>query len=311
MKKYILLLTSAGLLVFGCKKTTKNTFTPTDVTGTTVLKGTITKNVITPNGNGGWTSSARVSAQGIHVSVTVSKSSLYPNSSAQGADVYNAVTDANGNYNMTVKTNAGGVDAKITVDGYSATLDTIINGTLKTGLQYNYVGTNDQRTLIMGQNSQLDYNLTGSYANNVPGSLHTGTAMITGFVGVSLIKEALAGTLIVNSTTVYALPDTKVFMNFNNDAKSFTTGYYETTTDASGNYTFVVNTVNSGVTGFPQNGQIWVNDIATTRDTLKLNNTIKTGKAGVFKSVTQNQNAVFIGNIRNATNLTYTNFVSN
>lgn len=311
MKKYILLLASSGLLVFGCKKTTKNSFTPTDVTGTMVLKGNITKNVITPNGTGGWNNTTRIAAQGVHVSVTVSKSSLYPNSTAQGADVYHASTDANGNYNITIKANATGVDAKITIEGFTSTLDTIINGSAKAGLQYNYTGTSEQRTLVMGQNSQLDYSLTGSYVNTVPNSLHTGTAMITGFAGVTLIKEALAGTLVVNTTTVYALPGIKIYMNFNNDAKSFTTGYYETTTDASGNYTFVVNTVNAGTTGFPQNAQIWMNDLATTRDTLKLNNTIKTGKAGVFKSVTQNQNSVFIGNIRNATNLTYFNFVPN
>src|SRR5688572_20309064 len=107
MKNTILALSLTAILISCKKDDPNNTFTPTDVTGTTTVKGNISKNVITPDGSGGWTNSstARIAAEGVNIAITVAKKSLYPNSSAQGADVYRATTDANGNYSMNVKTN--------------------------------------------------------------------------------------------------------------------------------------------------------------------------------------------------------------
>src|ERR1041385_2007012 len=93
-------LAAAGLLVavIACKKTKENTFTPTDVTGTTVVSGHVDKKVVTPDGSGGWTTSSNggSAAQGVNVSITIAKSSLYPNSTAQGADVHSGIIDSNG-----------------------------------------------------------------------------------------------------------------------------------------------------------------------------------------------------------------------
>ena len=310
MKKSILALTVVAALA-SCKKETTNEFTQTDVTGTTMVKGNCSKNVITPNGSGGYTT-GRIPASSVTISVKVNKNSLYPNSNAIGADVYTGTTDANGNYAISVRSNGGGVNGVITIDGFTGTIDTLINGTTKTGLLANYPGTTFNRTLVMGQNSFADWSFNGNYVTTNPNTvLKIGTATITGSVGVNLIKEVLTGTLVTLTTTNVALEGQKVYLNFSNDPNTLGTRMYEATTDASGYYSFEVSTVASGTSGFNQNATIWVADFATTRDTIKANNTRKTGRAGVFSQSTLFQNGVYNNNIRNAQHLIYSSFTSN
>lgn len=310
MKKTILFL-SATVILFSCKKDTTNDFTQTDVTGTTTVKGNINKNIITPNGNGSWTTASRIPAAGINVSIKVNKNSLYPNSTAQGADIYTGTTNENGDYSIAVKSNATGVAAVISIDGFTSTLDTLINGTTKKGLYASYLGTTVNRTLFMGQSSQLDYGFTASNVTTNPNNIVAGTAVITGSVGVNFIKEVLTGTLITLSTTNVAVANHKVYLNFSNDPTTLTSKMYEVTTDANGVYSFNIATVASGTSGFNQNANVWVADYAATRDTIKVNNSIKTGRAGVFQQTNANQTGVYNNNIRNANNLNYGTFIPN
>src|SRR4051812_10659748 len=140
MKKLIILVSVTALL-YGCKKDSTENFYATDVTGTTIVRGNVSKNIITPNGSGGYTNTSLIPASGINVGIKINKSALYPNSNAQGADVYSGTTDNNGNYAITVKSNATGVAAMITIDGFAGTLDTLVNGTKRTGLYTTYTGT--------------------------------------------------------------------------------------------------------------------------------------------------------------------------
>ena len=311
MKKSILFLSVLAVMV-SCKKDETTEFTPTDVTGTSVLKGNVNKNVITPNGTGGWNTNARIPAAGVNVSVKVNKNSLYPNSTAQGADVYTGTTDANGNYTISVKSNATGVAALVTIDGFTGTQDTIINGVTKTGLYSTYAGTTNNRTLFMGQNSQYDYQFTAGVVSTNPNTvLKIGTAVVTGSVGMNFVKEVLTGTVVSITTTMVPVPNHKVYLNFSNDPNTQATKAYEAVTDASGYYSFTLTTVAPGTTGFNQNASVYVPDFATTRDTLRPNNTIKTGRAGVYSGTTINQNGVYNNAIRNATHFSYSSFTQN
>jgi hypothetical protein len=311
MKKSLLFLSVLAVMV-SCKKDETTDFTPTDVTGTSVLKGNVSKNVITPNGGGSWNSNARIPAAGVNVSVKVNKNSLYPNSTAMGADVYTGTTDANGNYSITVKSNATGVAAVVTIDGFTGTQDTIINGITKTGLFSTYAGTTNNRTLFMGQNSQLDYQFNASVVSTNPNTvLKIGSAIITGSVGVNFVKEVLTGTVISITSTMVPVASHKVYLNFSNDPNTQATRAYEAVTDANGYYSFTLTTVAPGTSGFSQNASIYVPDYAATRDTLKANNTIKTGRAGVYSGQTINQNSVYNNAIRNATHFSYIGFTQN
>lgn len=311
MKKSILALSIIALFT-ACKKENKKEFTPTDVTGTTVVKGNVSKNVITPNGSGGWLNNSRVPAAGVNVSIKINRNSLYPNSTAQGADVYSGTTDNNGNYAITVKSNATGVNAQITIDGFTGTLDTLINGQVKTGLYATYAGTTQNRTIFMGQNSTLDHSFNASLVTTNPNAIvKIGNATVTGSLGITYIKEILTGTVVSISSTVVPLTNHKVYLQFSNDPHTQAAKSYEVETDANGYYNFNLTTVENGTPGFSQNATIWINDFATTQDTIKADNSKKTGKAGVYQMKTIVENAIYNNHIRNAKHITYTSFTAN
>jgi hypothetical protein len=324
MKKSILSISLIAALftviLISCKKDETKSFTATDVTGTSVVSGNVNKNVITPNGSGNWTNSSRINVAGIRVSITVKKggfNGLYPNSTASGADVYSGVTDANGNYAITVKTNATGVLALVTIDGFSGTQDTIINGVTKTGLYATYFGTNTNLTLFMGQNEKFDHNFFGSNVSSNPNTIVIGTAIVTGSVSMNLVRKVTTGTVVSLSTTNIAVPaNVPVYLSFDKDPTQLATKVYQTTTSATGTYTFVINTVPStSSSGFNQDATIWVGDYATSRDTMNFNGTtflnILPGAQGVYNKTTTNQFGVYTSDIRNATNLNYGSFTAN
>lgn len=312
MKKSILAI-AITISLIACKKTETKEFVATDVTGTMTLKGNLSRNVITPDGSGSWTNNGRIPARGVGVAVKVNKNALYPNSNAQGADVYYGTSDSLGNYNVTVRTNATGVNAQITFDGFNATVDTIVNGKVIKGQYATYAAVNLNRNLTMGQNSQLDYNFVASnLVSNPNNNVRTGTAIVTGFIYVSTLRQVLTGTLTTLTTTNVGLANHKVYLNFNTDPNSLTSKSYQTITDGNGAYTFTVNTVESGTPNFGnQNASIWINDFASTRDTIAVNNTTKTGRAGVFQKQSTSQSNLYNGTIRNAINLTYNSFIPN
>ncbi len=311
MKKSIIIALSLTAILTSCKKDETNEFTQTDVSGTTILKGNVGKPIITPDGNGSAFISSRVPAVGVSVSVKVNKNSLYPNSNAQGADIYSGVTDVNGNYAISVKSNAQGVNAQITIDGFTGTQDTVINGVTKTGLYASYTGLSTTRQLFMGQNSLLDYYMTANVVSANPNTImKIGTAKVTGSVGVTIFKEVMTGTLSTITTTVEALANHKVYLNFNKDPNTIATKLYEVTTDASGRYSFDLSTISATTTAFPdQDATVWVNDFATTQDTVFVGSKgRKTGHKGVFSRQTITETEVLNNHIRNANNFNYSSF---
>ena len=319
MKKSFLAL-SITLALFSCKKKETTTdFKATDVTGTTVVKGNVNKNVITPNGSGGWINTNRVNMSGVVVTIKVNRGGslgLYPNSTANGADVYSATTDASGNYAISVRSNASGVAALITIDGFSGTEDTLINNVVKPGLYATYAGASITRNLFMGQNTTFDHNFTASNVSSNPNNVTIGTAIVTGSISMNLIRKVTTGTVVAFSTKNVAVPaNTIVYLSFDKDPTLLDTKVYQTTTNAAGGYTFNLNTVPLNTPGFNQNATIWVADYATSRDTLNYNgttflNTIP-GVQGVFDKATTNSNALYSSEIRNAINLNYSAFTAN
>lgn len=321
MKKSLLAL-SLTALFFSCKKE-KTEFTATDVTGNAVITGVCTKNVITPSTGtlGVWTTTARIPAAGVQVQVTVNKNSLYPNSIAQGADVYSTSTDANGKYSLSVKANATGVNALFTIVGFNGTQDTIINGTKKAGLYANYFGTQYNINAIrMGATyDQGVYNFIASNLSTNPNNILVGTAVVSGSVSINHVLTTKTGTALPTSVpggTNIAVPaGLTVYLSLDKDPTTLAPKMYTTQTDANGRYSFTLNTVNSGTSGFNQNASIWVADYATTRDTVRIvdgnNAPTVTGRAGVFNSISTNQNGVYTNEIRNATNLNYNSFTAN
>jgi len=323
MKKSIFALTLLAATAFvACKKKTTSDFTATDVTGTTTVKGTTTKNIITPNGGGGWMTTSRIPAAGVSVQIKVNKNQLYPASIAQGADVYSAVSDANGNWSMSVKSNATGVNAYMTINGFNGTLDTVVNSTTtKTGLYANYFGTSANITLLMG--TTYDYGVYNFNASNLTSNPNTvlmiGSAVVSGSVSLRhILKTVVTGTAAsttFNFTNTAIPSGATVYMTLDKDPTTLAPKLYTTTTDATGRYSFTFPTVPSGTPGFAQNATIWVADRAGSQDTVNVlngaNNGITTGLSGVHQSATTNQNGLFNNEIRNATNLTQNAFTPN
>jgi hypothetical protein len=158
MKNTILAL-SLTLVIFSCKKDdTESDFTATDVNGTSNVTGTLQKPVLVKTGTTTNVTSELAPATGIPITISVNKSALYPNSTSQGADVYHGTTDAFGNYLITVKSNANGVPARFSIDGFPGTIDTIVNGVPKTGRYHFFEGiTTTSLVLYMGHNTQVNY----------------------------------------------------------------------------------------------------------------------------------------------------------
>lgn len=322
MKKSLLILSAAALL-FSCKKDkTAGDFSQTDVTGTSVVKGNISKNVVIPNGFGGWNNNGRVNLAGVNVTIKVNKNSLYPGSQAVGADVYQGTTDANGNYAITVKSNATGVSALLTIDGFNATQDTVINGVTKPGLYATYLGTTSNRTLYSGTNDYFNFNFNASNLTSNPNTIQIGNATVTGSVGINYVLKSKAtptSSPVFSSTFVPAPAGTTVYLDFSNDPTILTTKRYQTTTDAAGNYTFVLATVSNTTPGFSQNANLWVNDVNKSRDTINVIGTgtaaivtgTVTGEAGVYNNASNSTNGVYTSEIRNAINIYYSSFSPN
>lgn len=324
MKKTLLAL-SLTVLFFSCKKDEKTEFTATDVTGTTVVRGSVSKPIITPtvvSGNTTWTNTARIPVANVVVQIKVNKNQLYPASIAQGADVYSGVTDANGNYAITVKTNAQGVNANWTIVGFTGTQDTVVNGVTKPGLWANYFGTTANVTLIMGQDYNAGhYNFNATNMTSNPNTIIVGSAIVSGSVGLQhFLKARTTGTAasVAFGNTITPIPaGTTVYMTLDKDPTTLATKWYTTTTDANGRYTFTFPTVNSGTAGFNQNATIWVADFAGNKDSIETINggagSIIPGssKAGIFGNSSTNQNALYSNENRNATHISLTGFTPN
>jgi len=321
MKKSILLLTLVTAAFFSCKKkTTATDFTATDVTGTTTVQGVCTKNIVTPNGSGGWTTANKVPATNVLVQMKVNKNQLYPNSIAQGADVYSATTGTNGAWSMSVKSTANGVNGYMTIAGFNATQDTLINGNVKAGLWANYFGTSMNVTLFMGTTYDAGtYNFAASNLNTNPNNIMIGTALVSGTVGLQhWLKTVVTGTAAstsFGSTVTPIQAGTTVYMSFDMDPTLMAPKMYTATTNSSGGYTISVNTVAMGTSGFNQDATIWVADHAGTKDSIQTINggagTVIFSKPGVHGNASTAANALYNNEIRNNAHITLTTFTAN
>jgi hypothetical protein len=342
MKKSLLALTLTAAL-FSCKKDIEQkSLSAEDTTGDGWLKGNLRKTVITPNGAGGWQSTANVPAGNVNITVRVNTNGaggIYPNSSYNSTQVFTGSTDAQGNYVIPVKSSGtgAGVTAAVMVEGFIGTQDTVINGTTKTGRTCQYIGTSANQTVYKGQTTW--YNpAVWSFANGNmgvvtdlqnPNAAWIGTAVVTGSVSKSYIRWLTTIQTATPTSTVSAQSNTNVpvsggnvYLTLNSDPFSLGAKVYQTTTNSSGQYTFNVTTVNNGTAGFPtQNSTIWVSDLVASRDTVKVTVTMNgtttisnvtatpftTGDFGVYNGsgLNQAQNGLFSNEVRNAVNINY------
>lgn len=313
MKKSILAIGLVAVL-FSCKKKEENEFTATDLTGTTVVTGTITKDLFTlaPNGSNNLTvTNLPVPAEGVALTLSVQKfggGGLYPNSNgnnADGFDVYSATTDATGRYSISAKTNGRGVNATLRTVEFNGTKDTLLGTTVKTGLLVKYPALSGNLVLIKGQSTVWNVNATSQTLVNAPNVINAGTATLTGTLGINYVKKRTN----FNLDTTLALSGATVYLEYDRDPVTLQKKIYTATSDATGRYTFTINTPNQGVSNFNQQARIWVNDRAATRDTFTVANSRVTGRAGVYSQVgPATYNNIYSTVIRNQANLTYTNF---
>lgn len=325
MKKSIIALTLVTAVFFSCKKKETTTeFEATDVTGTTAVKGVCTKNVVTPNGSGGWITTNKVPAVGVLVQLSVEKNELYPNSIAQGADVYSSTTNATGDWSMSVKSNATGVDGFLTIAGFNGTQDTIINGVTKTGLYANYFGTSmNLNNLIMGTTYEAGvYDFSANNLTSNPNNIMIGNGVISGTVALThWLKTVTTGTAASTSfgSTNIAIPaGVTVYMSFDKDPTLLAPKMYQTTTGVGGAYAFNnIATVAMGTTGFNQNATIWVADYVGGKDSIQTVNggagTVIPGstRPGVFGNASTAANALYNNEVRNNAHITLTTFTAN
>lgn len=290
MKKSFLTI-GLAVLLFSCKKPAKTTFTPTDQTGIATLKGNITKQQA---------ATSPVPVSGVNVSVKINNTDLYPNSpTATGSQVYNGTTDANGNYNISVRTVGGiGCPALITINNVVSTFDPI------TGTQATFAGTvNSTMRLITGVTQDFDYSMMNS--SNL-GTLTTGTATVMGTIKVVFFKENPTG---VYTPTSYSLANHTVYLDFDRDPSTQVVKTYSTTSDANGNFSFNITT--TAAAGYNDKAKLYVVDYPTTQDTIKLIGGTVTGKPGYYQNTFINLTGLQPTNISNGNTLTYGSFSPN
>ncbi len=318
MKKSLLAL-SLTALFFSCKKETKTEFTATDVTGTSTVYGVVMKEIVKPNGSGIWTS-GYVPASGVLVQIKVNKNQLYPNSYAQGADVYSATTDANGKWSINVKTNANGVQGYYTINGFQGTRDTVVNGVTKTGLYANFFGTSSWDNFIMGQNYEYGVHyMSAQNLSNNPNNIQIGTAVVSGSVNTRHILSTKTGTnlpVVIGTTNMPVPAGVTVYMRLDMDPTTLAPKMYTTTTNANGVYQFTgISTVDWFTSGFDQDADIWVEDYATTQDTIRITDattvTRITGKSGVYGDTWTFQSSLYTNEIRNGVHIFMNSFTAN
>lgn len=298
MKQSILVIGIAAML-FSCKKKEENNFSATDMTGTTVVEGIATKQIggnVTP-------------IAGAVVTVKIKNSGvggLYPGSSAVGSEVYSGTTNSNGRYAISVKTNGTGVASEITFKGFSAKNDTAVAAII-----YDYPTSVYAPTLYKGVNVTQNNAYIGTPLVT-PSNQGVGTATVSGILYINMPRfTTAANTSAAVGTSLTPLPNHTIYLEYDKDPMTLTKKIYTGTTDATGRYTFVVNTPNQNVTGFAKSADIYVVDFATTADTILFNGGVRPGKAGVYGTSNINVGGIYSTANKNNNPLTYGGFTPN
>ncbi|MGP8215892.1 MAG: hypothetical protein ACLQQ4_10040 [Bacteroidia bacterium] len=288
MKK-VFAIVGITVVLFSCKKN-QETFTATNMTGTTQVTGNITKPQAVAGGG-----TVNVPASGVTVTVEIQNAALYPYTvpPAQGSKTYSGVTDVSGNFNITVTTLGGkGCPGSVYIGNLTNSIYDPTTGATGTFTGGSY-GT---LTCISGVpvtpvNFNMTYQQTGT---NV-----TGTATVMGTLKVVLIRELPANNYYDTTVAVTAYP---MQLYFYNDPTTLTEKTYNATTDGNGDFTFSITTAAES-TIFPDNATITIPDYTATQDTIKPNGNRVTGRQGYYSGFSTN----FTGLIPGAINNSHTN----
>lgn len=295
MKKSLAILSLStilfGAVQFSCKKDDKKEFTATEMTGTSVVSGRLTK---TLGGN-------TTPLQGGVVTIKVNNNDLYPNSNSQGSEVYTATSDANGHYAVGVKTNGNGVQAQITFKSFSSA-----NDTTSSSIIYNFPGQVITKSLVKGVNIEENYNYVTSVLVD-PNNTQKGTATVSGQVKIAKHIQLTANGVPTQTTVPFA--NTVVYLEYDKDPITLTKKIYTTTTNSAGRYSFNIVTPNMGQAGFNNNARVYTADISMPYDTLKFNGTVSSAP-GVYKGVTNTYSNVYSTIIKNASDFNVMTFIA-
>lgn len=298
MKNTFLLIGLTAVL-FSCKKKEENTFEATDMTGTTVVEGTATKQIggnVTPISGAVVTVKVRNGGGG----------GLYPGSNAVGSEVYTGTTNSMGKYSISVKTNGTGVNAEITFKGFSAKNDTATSAIL-----YDYPTAVYNPTLYKGVNITQNNNYVGNPLVT-PSNQGVGTATVSGILYINRPRfTTSANTAAALGTSLTPLPNHTIYLEYDKDPMTLTKKVYTGTTDATGRYSFVINTPNQSVAGFAKSAEISVVDYSTTADTILFGGGVRPGKPGVYSSSLINVGGVYSTVNKNNNPVTYGGFTPN
>ena len=216
--------------MIACNKDDEVTFTPSDILGDATITGIVTKQIL-PTG--------QVPVEGVKVIITVKKSELYPNStSAIGVETFEGVTDEDGEYSITIKTNAEGVNALVSTSGFIGTLDAYSKGELIVGERALFTSQTDTVAIKTGVNEVSDISIVGTQIDAASTSTIVGTATVRGYVYI--LHNGKEDYLSNHTVTLTVDKDP-----FTNKEKRYTTK-----TDAKGAYVFTVETVETGTKGY-------------------------------------------------------------
>lgn len=290
MKKLIFLF-SVAITMIACNKEKEVNFTPSDILGEATITGIVTKQIL-PSG--------KIPVEGVKVIVTVKKSELYPNSkSAIGVETFEDVTNAEGEYSITIKTNAEGVSAFVSTSGFIGTLDAYSGGELTVGERALFTSQTDTITVKTGVNEVSDISITGTQIGAASDAVSIGKATVRGYV---YILDKGEKDYLSNHTVVLTL-DKDPFTNAEK--------VYTTKTDAKGSYVFTIETVESGTKDYEQKATVKAYDFEARQRIYDLgDDKWKTeDKDGVYSApATINLTAVYNNSIQVGKDIAYSAF---
>ena len=261
MKKTLLMLGVITTL-FSCSKDEEAALVVPDQTGTAVVSGIITRSDVNTGQN--------VAVEGAVITVKVLNALLYPDANnVTGSKVYSATTNADGKYTVNVTVNGNGVNAEVSYSSVEIITDPTIGATQNFGKN----GT-DMLTLTSGVSTTHSVMYT-TVATIDLSSIVIETATISGNVKEYSYFDLDGDLTFTRQDSVMA--GVTVFLKINQDPTTLAPRVYETTTDAEGNYSFVVDCANASY-NLDQDCEIYINSFAADRVT----NSVGDSESGHF-----------------------------
>lgn len=293
MKKIILSLSIAATL-FSCSKDETTDFVATETTGATVIKGTVTYS--------DFISGNEIALAGARVTVRIDNDDLYPNSpNAEGSRTYTGVSDANGNYSVSVITNGEGTLARISYAPVTLEVDPSI------GEKRTYSSTAISNITVYTGVIVTNNRSYGSGTSVDISNIIVDTATVRGTLEIEHWVQQDSITSTIYSIEALPLANYKVVLTYDQDPTTLQERVYEVFTDANGDFSFDIESADFDY-GLDNDYRISIPDFSTTKDSILFNGSILSSTPGVYIEESRT-GSIEGGNIDNARDLLYDNFI--